>query len=32
MDSNRDNVYMVKVVVTDIGVDGEKKMTDMSGK
>ena len=28
-DSNRDNVYMVKVVVTDIGVDGKNKMTAM---
>ena len=28
-DSNRDNVYMVKVVVTDIGIDGNNKMTAM---
>ena len=26
-DSNRDNVYMVEVVVTDIGVDGKNKMS-----
>ena len=29
VDSNKDNVYMVTVVVTDMGVDGKNKMTAM---
>ena len=32
MDSNKDNVYMVTVVVTDVGVDSKTKMTGRAGR